>query len=148
MRARCNTTRTCCRCCCTPPKLHQGGPPPSPQIPPRQLNGGSTEGLARLCWQWFTYFFSHSTEMRNWENEYEEHQMRMASPWPRAIPPTQNGQLNTGPCYRAAVVLQVMLSAAQPRREFGLERVYVNITSHEMSFRQEFLSWRERQDGR
>lgn len=148
MHARCNTARTCCRYCCTSHQtLSHSGPPPSPQIPPRQLNGGSTEGLARLCWQWFTYFFSHSAEMRNWENEYEEHQTRMALASPRAILPTQNGQLSTGPCHTAAAILQFMLSPAQPRREFGLKMVYINITSRAGSFRQEFLCWRER-DGR
>lgn len=125
----------------------RGGPPPSPQVPPRQLNRGSTEGLARLCWQWFTYFFSHSADMRNWENEYEEHQMTMASPLSRATLPCQNGQLGTGPCHTAAAVLQFALSPAQPRREFGLKMVYIKITSHAGSFRQEFLHWREREMG-
>lgn len=130
-----------------PQTLSHAGPPPSPQIPPRQLNGGNTERSARLCWQWFTYFFSHSGEMRNLENVYEEHQTRMASPLPRTILPTQNGQLSTGPCHTAAAVLQFVLSPAQPRREFGLKVVYINITSHAGSITQEFLCWRDR-DGR
>lgn len=52
-------------------------------------------------------------------------------------------QLSTGLCHTEAKILQFVLFPAQPRKEFGLKIIYINITSPAASFQQEFLGWRD-----
>lgn len=52
-------------------------------------------------------------------------------------------QLSPGLRHTEAEILQFVLFPAQPRREFGLKIIHINITSLAASFRQEFLGWRE-----